>query len=180
MSKVYLISLVISLILGNARAQVSQVDMRIGSFGNIQRQDLSKNDGNLKSLDLESYNDVVSLESAISPGQYILGPGDELGVSIIMGENLTLPTKVTPTGDLFIPSVGLVNVTGQTLDEARKKIKAFIIENAFPNARVSIALLNIRKFQIQVVGAVNSSGFIEISALDRLDKIIFASEGFHP
>jgi len=180
MSKVYVISLIISLVLGNARAQVSQVDMRIGSFNNIQRQDLSRNDDNLKSLDLESYKNVASLESAISPNEYILGPGDELGISIIMGENLTLPTKITPTGDLFIPSVGLVNVSGQTLDEARTKIKAFIIENAFPNAKVSIALLNIRKFQIQVVGAVNSAGFTEISALDRLDKIIFASEGFHP
>jgi protein involved in polysaccharide export with SLBB domain len=180
MSKVYITYLAISLILGNARAQVSQVDMRIGSFNNLQRQDLPRNDDNLRSLDLESYKDVAPLENAISPGKYILGPGDELGISIIMGENLTLPTKVTPTGDLFIPSVGLVNVSGQTLDEARKKIKAFIIENAFPNAKVSIALLNIRKFQIQVVGAVNSSGFIEISALDRLDKIIFASEGFHP
>ena len=180
MSKVYITYLAISLILGNARAQISQVDMRIGSFNNLQRQDLPRNDDNLRSLDLESYKDVASLENAISPDKYILGPGDELGISIIMGENLTLPTKVTPTGDLFIPSVGLVNVSGQTLDEARKKIKAFIIENAFPNAKVSIALLNIRKFQIQVVGAVNSSGFIEISALDRLDKIIFASEGFHP
>ena len=180
MSKVFIIFLIISLKLGNARAQVSQVDMRIGSFNNLQRKDLSRNDDNFKSLDFESYKDVASLENAISPNKYILGPGDELGISIIMGENLTLPTKVTPTGDLFIPSVGLVNVSGKTLDEARKKIKAFIIKNAFPNAKVSIALLNIRKFQIQVVGAVNSSGFIEISALDRLDKIIFASEGFHP
>ena len=180
MIKVYVIYLAISLILGNARAQVSPADMRIGSFNNLQRQDFSRNDDNLKSLDLESYQNVASLENAISPNEYILGPGDELGISIIMGENLTLPTKITPTGDLFIPSVGLVNISGQTLEKARKKIKAFIIENAFPNAKVSIALLNIRKFQIQVVGAVNSSGFIEISALDRLDKIIFASDGFHP
>ena len=180
MSKVYIIPFAISLILGIARAQVSQGDMRIGSLNNFQRNELSGDDNNLKELDLESYRDVTSLENAISPDKYILGPGDELGISIIMGENLTLPTKITPTGDLFIPSVGLVNVSGQTLDEARKKIKAFIIENAFPNAKVSIALLNIRKFQIQIVGAVNSSGFVEISALDRLDKIIFASGGFHP
>ena len=163
MSKVYIISLAISLILGNARAQVSQVDMRIGSFDNLRRQDISKGDDNLKSLDLEPYKDVASLESAISPDKYILGPGDELGISIIMGENLTLPTKVTPTGDLFIPSVGLVNVSGQTLDEARKKIKTFIIENAFPNAKVSIALLNIRKFQIQVVGAVSSVSYTHLT-----------------
>ena len=83
MSKVYIISIAISLILGNARAQVSQVDMRIGSFDNLRRQDISREDDNLKSLDLESYKDVASLESAISPDKYILGPGDELGISII-------------------------------------------------------------------------------------------------
>ena len=149
MSKVYVIFIVINLILGNARAQVSQVDMRIGSLNTLRGQDISSKDDNLKSLNLESYKEVASLESAISPDKYILGPGDELGISIIMGENLTLPTKVTPTGDLFIPSVGLVNVSGETLDLARKKIKLFITENAFPNAKVSIALLNIRKFQIR-------------------------------
>ena len=121
MSKVYLIFLIASLKLGLARAQVSQVDMRIGSFNNFQKQDLTKDDNNFKSLELDSYKHIQSLESTISPDEYILGPGDELGISIIMGENLTLPTKITPTGDLFIPSVGLVNVSGQTLDEARKK-----------------------------------------------------------
>ena len=112
MSKVFIISLAINLILGHARAQIAQVDMRIGSLNNLQRQDLSRDNDNLKSLDLESYKVVASLESAISPDKYILGPGDELGISIIMGENLTLPTKVTPTGDLFIPSVGLVIALG--------------------------------------------------------------------
>ena len=181
MIKVYLLLLVINLITGYARAQVSQVDMRIGSMNNFQRNNfpISQNK-DLKSIDLEKYNVVAPLEGAISPDQYILGPGDELGISIIMGENLTIPIKITPTGDIFIPSVGLVNVSGLTLNTARKKVTAFITENAFPSAKVNIALLNIRKFQIQVVGAVLSPGFIEISALDRLDKIILATEGFHP
>ena len=181
MIKVYPLLLVINLITGYARAQVSQVDMRIGSMNNVQRNNfpISQNK-DLKSIDLEKYNVVAPLERAISSDQYILGPGDELGISIIMGENLTIPIKITPTGDIFIPSVGLVNVSGLTLNTARKKVTAFIIENAFPSAKVNIALLNIRKFQIQVVGAVLSPGFIEISALDRLDKIILATEGFHP
>jgi len=181
MIKVYLPLLIISLISGYARAQVPQVDMRIGSMNNIQRPNYPNNENNsFKSLDLDKYNVIAPLEGAISPDQYILGPGDELGISIIMGENLTLPIKITPTGDIFIPSVGLVNVSGLTLNNARKKVKAFIIENAFPSAKVNIALLNIRKFQIQVVGAVQKPGFIEISALDRLDKIILEAEGFHP
>ena len=181
MIKIYLFLLIINLIAGYARAQVSQVDMRIGSMNSVQRNNfpISQNK-DPKSIDLEKYNVVAPIEGAISPDEYILGPGDELGISIIMGENLTIPIKITPTGDIFIPSVGLVNVSGLTLNTARKKVTSFITENAFPSAKVNIALLNIRKFQIQVVGAVLSPGFIEISALDRLDKIILATEGFHP
>jgi len=180
MIKVYFFLLLISLITGVARAQAPQADIRIGSMNNVRRADLPINQNNgFKSLDLEKYNVVASLEGAISPDQYILGPGDELGISIIMGENLTIPIKITPTGDIFIPSVGLVNVSGLSLNSARKKVKAFIIKNAFPSAKVNIALLNIRKFQIQVIGAVQAPGFVEISALDRLDKIILATQGFH-
>ena len=113
MIKVYFFLLIINLISGYARAQVPQADMRIGSLNNVQRHNYPTNENNsLKSLNLDKYNVIASLEGAISPDQYILGPGDELGISIIMGENLTLPIKITPTGDIFIPSVGLVNVSG--------------------------------------------------------------------
>ena len=119
MIKVYLLLLIINLISGYARAQVPQVDMRIGSMNNIQSPIYPNNENNsLKSLDLDKYNVIAPLEGAISPDQYILGPGDELGISIIMGENLTLPIKITPTGDIFIPTVGLVNVSGLTLNNA--------------------------------------------------------------
>ena len=117
MLKVYPYLLIINLFLGYARAQAPQADIRIGSIKNIQRPNYSNNENNnLKSLDLDKYNVIASLEGAISPNQYILGPGDELGISIIMGENLTIPIKITPTGDIFIPSVGLVNVSGLTIE----------------------------------------------------------------
>ncbi len=50
MSKVFIISLAINLILGYARAQITQVDMRIGSLNGLQKQDLSRDDDNFKSL----------------------------------------------------------------------------------------------------------------------------------
>ena len=90
-----------------------------------------------------------------------------------MGENLTLPLNVTPTGDVFIPSVGVVNVSGLTLSNGINKIKEYILNNAYPNAKVSVALVNIRNFQIQVIGAVNKPGFVRTTAVDRLDRIIF-------
>jgi protein involved in polysaccharide export with SLBB domain len=165
--------------MGNARAQVPQLDMRIGSMMTSQNNKLNGLDQtDIKTID--QYKATSALERAISPDKYIMGPGDELGISIIMGENLAFSVKVTPTGDIFIPSVGLVYIAGVSLNAARVEIKKFIIENAFPNAKVSIALLNIRKFQIQVIGAVKNPGFVEISALDRLDKVVLAAGGFHP
>ena len=179
MTKLYLIFIIISTFMGNARAQVPQLDMRIGSMMTSQNNKLKGlEQTDIKTID--QYKATSALERAISPDKYIMGPGDELGISIIMGENLAFSVKVTPTGDIFIPSVGLVYISGVSLNAARVEIKKFIIENAFPNAKVSIALLNIRKFQIQVIGAVKNPGFVEISALDRLDKVVLAAGGFHP
>ena len=179
MTKLYLIFIIISAFVGNARAQVPQLDMRIGSMMTSQNNKLKGlEQTDIKTID--QYKATSALERAISPDKYIMGPGDELGISIIMGENLAFSVKVTPTGDIFIPSVGLVYISGVSLNAARVEIKKFIIENAFPNAKVSIALLNIRKFQIQVIGAVKNPGFVEISALDRLDKVVLAAGGFHP
>ena len=179
MTKLYLIFIIISAFMGNARAQVPQLDMRIGSMMTSQNNKLKGlEQTDIKTID--QYKATSTLERAISPDKYIMGPGDELGISIIMGENLAFSVKVTPTGDIFIPSVGLVYIAGVSLNAARVDIKKFIIENAFPNAKVSIALLNIRKFQIQVIGAVKNPGFVEISALDRLDKVVLAAGGFHP
>ena len=176
MKKILLFILLIKFPQGLARAQV---DLRIGDLINISQKDkYNFEKESIKSVN--SFEDEIPLEEAIVPGKYILGPGDELALNIIMGENLTLPIKVTPTGDIFIPSVGLVNVYGESLDNARIKIKQFIIQNAYPNAKVSVALLNVRKFRIQVVGAVSKPGFIEATAVDRLGDIIEKAEGFHP
>ena len=167
--------------MGYARAQFLQpeLDTRIGSMNRPRNNKFAENEQtDLKIIGQQ--NSPVSMERAVSPDKYIMGPGDELGLSIIMGESLTLPVKVTPTGDVFIPSVGLVNIAGLSLSAARSEIKNFIHNSAFPNARVNIALLNIRNFQIQIIGAVKNPGFVEISALDRLDKVIFAADGFHP
>ena len=131
------------------------------------------------SYERKSLVDEVPLERAIDASKYVLGPGDELGVNIIMGNNFTFPVKITPTGDIFIPSVGLVNVLGYTLNDAKEKIINFIIKDAYPNAKVSITLIKLRTFKIQVIGSVNKPGFVEITSVDRLNKVIDKVEGFH-
>lgn len=152
-------------------------DNRFGQLNIFRDNTQLKGDQTIQAV--QSFEETFSLEKSINPEKYILGPGDELGINILMGENITLPLYVTPTGDVFIPSVGVVNVSGMTLAQGIDKIKEYILDNAYPNAKVSIVLVNIRYFQIQVIGAVNKPGFVRASAVDRLDRIIARAKGFH-
>ena len=162
-------------ITGFARAQLD------GTFGDLDPFIVDKDEVGIEkdSYERKIVDNEVPLENAINAAEYELGPGDELGVNIIMGKNFTFPVRITPTGDIFIPSVGLVNILGYTLNAAKEKIINFIIKDAYPNAKVSITLLKLRTFKIQVIGGVNKPGFVEISAVDRLDEIIEKVEGFH-
>ena len=152
-------------------------DNRFGQLNIFRDNTQLKGDQTIQAV--QSFEETFSLEKSINPEKYILGPGDELGINILMGENITLPLNVTPTGDVFIPSVGVVNVSGMTLTKGIDKIKEYILDNAYPNAKVSIALVYIRYFQVQVIGAVNKPGFVRASAVDRLDRIIYRAQGFH-
>ena len=122
---------------------------------------------------------VVALEEPIDPASYIIGPGDEIGLNILTSETLTFPLTVTPTGDLFIPAVGVCHVAGMTLEQAIGQVQTFINEKAYPNARSHMVLLNMRQFKLFVSGAVTKPGFVNVTPATRLDEVIEMSEGFH-
>lgn len=128
---------------------------------------------------LNMQSEVIALEKAIDPTAYVLGPGDEIGLNILTHETITISLVVTPTGDLFIPSVGVCHVAGLTLSEAIEKVRLFIHEKAYPKAQSHMVLLNTREFKLLVSGAVNLPGFVIITPLTRLDGAVAQAEGFH-
>ncbi len=122
---------------------------------------------------------IIALERMVDPNSYILGPGDEIGLNILTSETLTFPLTITPTGDLFIPSVGVCHVAGVSLADAIIQVQKFVNQNAFPKAQTFMVLLNMRQFKILVSGAVNKPGFVSITPISRLDETISLAEGFH-
>ena len=126
----------------------------------------------------EAVRAMYALEGVVDPDTYILGPGDEIGLNILTRKTLTVPLRVTPTGDLFIPSVGLYHVAGQTLSSAIIGVQNFINKKAFPQAETHMVLLNMRQYRIQISGAVVNPGFVNITPLTRLDEVIDLVEGF--
>lgn len=117
------------------------------------------------------------VENTIDPNTYILGPGDLLGISIVSATNISLPIRVNPVGELLIPSVGIINVDGKSLSEARIIIENHIHKNALPNSIVDVTLLDLKRFKIQILGAVNNPGHVYVSPVDGIYEILSSSGG---
>ena len=66
----------------------------------------------------------IKVDKPINPEQYLVGPGDQFIVNIISSENVANYTlTVSPTGEILIPSVGIVQINGQTLSSSIKKME---------------------------------------------------------
>lgn len=112
--------------------------------------------------------DYIPLEGTVNPESYILGPGDVLGVQIISAEVMGYSVRVLPSGEVVIPSVGAIEVSGNSLSMARIKIEDYVKNTTFSNSQVSITLQGVRRMMIQVTGAVHNPGFTEVTSVSRL------------
>lgn len=121
----------------------------------------------------------VLLDRAVNANKYIVGPGDGFSVVIETGEVLSHIVQISPSGELLIPTVGVLNVEKLTLEKTINKAKK-AIHNTYKNSQADVALINVRKFKLQIVGAVNKSGFYNTTPVTRLDEILELCKGLHP
>lgn len=122
----------------------------------------------------------IPLDGVIDRDEYLLGPGDELEVSIwgdqqYQSHNL----YVSAEGRLLIPSVGPVEVgllsVNRAEDVLRDKAASF-----FTNADLSLSLVNPRLFRVFLVGGVFEPGTYYMSAMDRVSDLIKEGGGLKP
>ena len=140
---------------------------------------------NFQTIGLDNQDKLIRLpeafviETQIDPESYFLGPGDKIGLSIITSSNIAYILTITPSGELWIPDIGPIHISGNNIPDAEIKVADYIHENRFKTADISLVLLNIRQFKIQVIGAVNTPGFINVSSIERLTDAIRKLGGLH-
>ena len=118
------------------------------------------------------------LEKTILPDQYTVGPGDQFAINIISSDGVfNYILEVSPTGELLVPLIGLIKIDQLSLKSAIEQIK-ILTNSKYENAKLEIILFKIRNFKIHVSGAVETSGFVVVSAIDRLGDVIKKSGGF--
>lgn len=115
-----------------------------------------------------------------TPMNYVLGPGDELQVTIygVQEYNGTLPVSVE--GKISIEYVGQIAVSGMTIEAATQKIKVSIAR-VYSTVRsgqsqVSVSLGKIRTIKITVVGG-KQPGNYSISSLATVYNALHLAGG---
>ena len=88
-----------------------------------------------------------------------------------------MPIRINPVGEILIPSVGILNDDGISLTNARTKISDYVMKVAIKNAVINVTLLDMRRFKIQVLGAVHNPGFIYVTPMDKVYDAILQGGG---
>ncbi len=107
---------------------------------------------------------------------YIIGPGDTIKIIIwgsVQGEyNLS----VNRNGQIDIPKIGVVQVSGLTYRQLREVMDREFARQ-YNNFQMNVTLDNLRTIQVYVVGQARFPGSFSVSSLSTLVNALFASGG---
>jgi len=70
-----------------------------------------------------SRSEISFWENLPTPFNYLLGPGDELVISLWGETQLREVYTISRDGKIYVPKVGLLNLTGKSISDARKYLK---------------------------------------------------------
>lgn len=102
---------------------------------------------------------MAAMAHAAPTGDYVLGAGDVIRISVYQNPDLTLDTRVSEGGSISYPLLGTVKIGGLSVSEAEKKIAAGLRDgNYLKQPQVSILVAQVKGNQVSVLGMVNRPG----------------------
>jgi polysaccharide export outer membrane protein len=117
-----------------------------------------------------------------SIGEYRLGAGDILHITVYQNPDLTLDTRVSEAGTISFPLLGNVHVGGLTVTEAEHKLAAGLRSGNFiKQPQVTVLVSQVHGNEASVLGQVNRPGRfpLEVAGL-RLTDLLAMAGGIAP
>ncbi len=116
-----------------------------------------------------------------TPKNYVLGPDDELIITVTGLNTTTIVQKITPDGNLQLPYAGIVNLNGVTIESAYNIIKNKLT-TIYPaitsgETKIGISLGNVKTIRVTIIGEVKQPGTYSISSLSTLFNALYLSQG---
>jgi protein involved in polysaccharide export with SLBB domain len=118
-----------------------------------------------------------------TPDDYELSSGDELFIDIYGNSEQYYQALINPDGNIVLENVGPINLSGLTVDNARKKIIRKI-QTAYPDlvkdnpqTFLDLSLGNVRAIQVSIVGEVELPGTYTLNAFGTVYNSLYVAGG---
>lgn len=120
-----------------------------------------------------------------APAGYILGPDDEIILSVYGYSEKKYNLKVNEQGEIYIPNVGPILVNGLSIEQAGEKIKKKLASTIYRainsgQTKVQISLGKIRSIRVTVIGQAKKPGTFTVSSLTTVYNILYLCGGPTP
>lgn len=159
----------------SAQAQVT-TDPETAHAQKTAPQSESANQSQTTSVAAVPTSDDANLATGAAP--LLLGPGDELEITVYGAPDLSGRTRVSETGNISMPLIGYVRVAGLSTSEAEAAIEAQLRQNNIVNdPQVSIFAKDFTSSGISVAGEVAKPGFYSALGPHRLFDVLQLAGG---
>ncbi len=107
---------------------------------------------------------------------YIIGPGDQFTMTLWGTTEGIYTLQVTKEGEVTLPKVGVVSVSGIRFGEMEKTLKRHL-SRYYTNFNLSIAMGGLKTVTVYVVGEVTNPGSYSVPSLTTVYGALFAAGG---
>ena len=131
-------------------------------------------------------NTFLSFQSNLNiptPLDYVIGPGDKLFIDIYGQSENYYQSEVSPDGDVILENIGPVNLSGLSLENAKKRLISRF-KSAYSGLSNNSTFINIsvgipRAVRVNIVGEVNLPGTYNFSAFNTVYNAIYVAGGIN-
>ena len=111
-------------------------------------------------------------------GDYVLGSGDTIKITVYNNPDLSLETRITETGTISFPLLGEVALGGMTASTAEKKIADVLETGGFvKQPQVNILVVQYQSKMVSILGSVFKPGRYSLDRAMSLTEVLAVAGG---
>jgi len=116
-----------------------------------------------------------------TPLNYVLGPDDELLITVSGYQEAVFRSKVQPEGTVFLPQVGTIPVAGLTIEQATNLLRTKMSQTAYRSLKggwssLVVSLSKIKSIHVTVVGAAKPGNYT-VSSVSTVFNSLYVCGG---
>jgi protein involved in polysaccharide export with SLBB domain len=121
---------------------------------------------------------LLSPASAAFADEYILGEGDVVKITVYDNADLTTVERISDSGIIHFPLLGIVRIGGLTISQATNVIAARLADGYIISPQVNIFLQEYKTSKVYITGEVKKADAYKYEAGMTLLRLITIAGGF--